>query len=146
MAHPVRRPRPAQPAQPSQPARQYLSSQADVCDARAWLEEEGDNFENHVQGLQNLARYREAEKRTRQKETPELAEDFPATAGEQNELARRLYDALKRWKPGMPGCTFSAQAVKKVTKQKKFSFELVAWSLLVRSQPPTTHYSKSGTS
>lgn len=135
-AQPVQPAQPAQPSQTSQSARQYLSSEEDIEHVREWLEEDGDDFGDHIQGFQNLARYKEAEKRTRQTETAALASDFPEDGAQQNQMARRLYRAFKTWRLGIPGCSFTNQAINKVAKQKKFMLELAAWQLLVRYSKP----------
>lgn len=127
MAHSTQ---PAQPSQPAQPANRWLSSDDDVKQVAEWLEEKGNDFGDQIQDFQDLARYREAERRTRLVQTPGLTGDFPAGKTQQRELARRLFRAFKVWRDGIPGWT--KQAINKVALQKKFVVQLTAWKLLVR--------------
>lgn len=123
-----------QAAQPALPANQSPSNDPDVAQVLEWLEEEGDDYGNYIQGFRNVTRYKEAERRIRQELTPDLASDFPADETQQNELAQRLFRAFKVWRLGMSGWT--NQAINKVRLQKKFMLELTVWQLLVRYLKP----------
>lgn len=120
----------AQAAQPAQPANRWLSNAKDVKQVAGWLEEKGDDFGDQIQDFQDLARYREAERRTKLVWTPSLAGDFPASKTQQRPLARRLFRAFKVWREGTRGWT--RQAINKVALQNKFIVQLTAWKLLVR--------------
>lgn len=134
MAQFVHTTQPVDPMQPAQPVSPQLSTDADVEQVREWLQEQNVPFQGRIRNFQDAAKYREAERRIRQKLTPDLADDYPMDEAEQLELAQRLFNAFMVWSTGRhPGWT--PQAINKVKFQANFIVELTAWHLLVFNLP-----------
>lgn len=125
--HPVQPPRPAQPAAPSMDETVAL--------LKNLLEEDKINFEDHIQGFDDLARFAEAEKRVNMVLTPKLARDFPVDKAQQMALARGFFDSLVYRKIRVERVG-SKIALNRIKSSKLITFKIVAWKLLVyQSQP-----------
>lgn len=94
------------------------------------LEDDKFNFEDHIQGFEDLARFSEAEKRVNLKPTPELARDFPADKKGQMDLALGFFNSLvSRKTQNQP--IGSKMALNRIKSRELIIFKLVAWKLLV---------------
>lgn len=123
----------AHPAQPAQPAAPSMDET--VALLKNLLEEDEINFEDHIQGFEDLARFAEAEKRVNMVLTPKLARDFPADKAQQMALARGFFDSLVYRKIRVERVG-SKIALNRIKSSKLITFKIVAWKLLVyQSQP-----------
>lgn len=121
-AHPVQ---PAQPAQPAAP-----SMDETIALFKGLMEEDTTDFQDHIQGFKDLARFAEAEKRANLVPTPELARDFPADTDRQVDVAHGFFNSLVCWKTQNQPMS-SKVAANRIKSKKLIEFKIVAWKLLV---------------
>ncbi|KAG6361163.1 hypothetical protein INS49_009387 [Diaporthe citri] len=116
-----------QPAQPAAP-----SMDETIALVKDLLKEDEINFDDHIQGFEDLARFAEAEKRVNLEPTPELARDFPADKAQRVALARGFFDSLvyRKMQDQRVG---SKMAFNRIKSRKLITFKIVAWKLLEKT-------------
>lgn len=126
---------------PAQAATPQMSMDEAITLVKNRQKEKEINFEDDIQGLEDLPMFAEAEKRAILKPTLALANDFPVDKAGQKVLALGFYNSLMSWltqaKPGV-----SKMAMNRLKSKNKFSFKMAAWKLLVFK----SHYLARGVS
>lgn len=120
----------AQTVQPAQPVAPQKTVEEETTKAYKELYDEEEYIEDPVKGLDNLARWEEAEKRANLKLTPKLAKDVPKTKAKEMELAGGLTNVMWAWRTRDPR-GFSETAIKRIKAKKAVSFHITAYKLLV---------------